>query len=584
MEQEQYVVRQISTGKGGIACSEKAGKTKVLFLKKDLSVMKTPRWISNQDLAKVPPVELTSHALRAYVRGEHSCAELLAQSCVWDNIVWPDFDCITPGDISALLEKISGSSPSQEVLEKESLVFSHLLGEAFQGEFLQWMTDRANDGKNIIVPADSTELLDVLIYEIKKAAFLASPGDVPAKILPQADDVHRAVWIMSQGGNLSGTCTLLCCRHAMPLLRANNYALLSDKEWMPFYTASVQFLYNHNDPLGLNEVAYAPYEDKCPLAGDWSASYDALIKLYELDKTRWDYANTLGYICYYGRNTDSNPNYKEARKWFSIGAAAGCFESMYKLGDMLAKGLGGKKDEQKAMSLYTAVYVETMDRFENGERDGKFADAAIRIGNAFRDGLVSPPLPELAMEFYMQAAFALRLRESYNETGDKSVKKRLIQSISSTAAQLPPVNDDTVFGIHVGKVAMPLLMHNYRVTFSVEVNDEGDMRMIFRRIAKEEQLEPGTIVWSIAPARWCATLRYVTLYGHDTRYIWLKNPGKDVECDSYDYDEENEKHCFYLDGEPVCTLTGGFYFINIEDLQDPMCAIEEPLHLETIEP
>ena len=48
----------------------------------------------------------------------------------------------------------------------------------------------------------------------------------------------------------------------------------------------------------------------------------------------------IGYIYYYGRCWDGQPQYDEAFRYFSVGAAGGIYESRYKLADMFAKGYG----------------------------------------------------------------------------------------------------------------------------------------------------------------------------------------------------------------------------------------------------
>jgi TPR repeat protein len=67
-----------------------------------------------------------------------------------------------------------------------------------------------------------------------------------------------------------------------------------------------------------------------------------MIRLFELTDNP-QYANTLGYIYYYGRCNNGVPEYDQAFYYFSYAAANGLYEGMYKLADLFWHGYGCKK-------------------------------------------------------------------------------------------------------------------------------------------------------------------------------------------------------------------------------------------------
>ena len=72
---------------------------------------------------------------------------------------------------------------------------------------------------------------------------------------------------------------------------------------------------------------------------DWEESRRLITKLFEKTENP-TYANTLGYIYYYGRCNKGVPEYDKAFQYFSIGATHGVMESMYKQADMYLSGKG----------------------------------------------------------------------------------------------------------------------------------------------------------------------------------------------------------------------------------------------------
>ena len=153
--------------------------------------------------------------------------------------------------------------------------------------------------------------------------------------------------------------------------------------------------------LALYTKGYACYGGNRLYHCDWYTSRDCMIRLFDkTDDPR--YANTLGYIYYYGRCNEGVPEYEKAFHYFGIAAANGMYEGMYKLADMFYHGYGCKESKRTARSLYGMVYEDCLKKFMAGENTD-FADAALRMGNVFAKGIDEEIDYTSAYYYYLQA-------------------------------------------------------------------------------------------------------------------------------------------------------------------------------------
>ncbi|MCR5303406.1 MAG: sel1 repeat family protein [Lachnospiraceae bacterium] len=197
------------------------------------------------------------------------------------------------------------------------------------------------------------------------------------------------------------------------------------EETQQFFKTCLDRLCEKKNPRAIQKRGYCYYVGTKVYPNDWVKARDAFIEYYEMTGDA-SAANTLGYIYYYGRCNGGEPEYDKAFKYFSIGHAYTYFESTYKLADMFANGYGVVKSGETAHQLYWSVYTETIEKFIRGEFECKFADAALRMGNCFRDGIGVDKEPDLAYYYYLQADLAIRKRmEVSDQYGDKTVFNRI---------------------------------------------------------------------------------------------------------------------------------------------------------------
>lgn len=211
--------------------------------------------------------------------------------------------------------------------------------------------------------------------------------------------------------------------------------------------------------------------------------------------------NALGYIYYYGRCTDGVPEYEKAFRCFSVGHAAGIHESTYKLGDMFAHGYGIVENDRIAFDLYRSVYDETHEDFVSEEPVSKFADAAIRMGNCYKEGIHVLQDPVRAMFYYLQAELALKDRmKACDLYGDQSVMNRLQESMDEVGTMF---HADTKYVSENPDIITGILDDNRPVEVKFRRYKSGEYKLTLTYRPFEYELEAPRIPLSVAECMYC---------------------------------------------------------------------------------
>ncbi|MGI6535264.1 MAG: tetratricopeptide repeat protein [Eggerthellaceae bacterium] len=261
------------------------------------------------------------------------------------------------------------------------------------------------------------------------------------------------------------------------------------------YVKTVNELAAENHPQALHEKAYACYGDGCAgFSQDWEASRDCLLKLEEISPDS-RYANTLGYIYYYGRCTNGTPEYDKAFYWFSIGAAGGSYESRYKLSDLFKKGTGCPKDMQTAESIIWELFNQNLPYFCTGERTSKFADIALRAGNIEREGLSGAPDADSAFAYYLMAKLAIRMRrQAMDYIGDESVERRIDKALADVLPESSFAEKQEK--LTFDESGLPRLLRfalgngrRMEMDYRWKDTDKGNLKLVFRVQDKKSELD-----------------------------------------------------------------------------------------------
>ena len=316
----------------------------------------------------------------------------------------------------------------------------------------------------------------------------------------------------------------------------------------------------------LERIAYDPYDRiENPTAADWKKSYDALKELCGMDPEQSAWPNTLGYLCYYGRHTGGERQYEEARAWFEKGAELCNIESTYKLADMLAGGLGGPEDGERALRMYLHMYLYCRDQFEGGLRESKFADTALRMGRVYHEGKIVEKDDLEALGYLLEAKYAIEWRKQYDQYGDETVEKNILRLIGECEQPPEEVRKRDQYGLGLGLVPRRILgATGEQMTIGIDVDDLGVARLEFRRKRKDGK-KPNRILWTVPPAMKCFMTDFVVIYGAEIREIRTSRPGEPVLCDRYEYNQEEDTYLFWLGDELRCRLRGGIYVLPMDE-------------------
>ncbi|MCR5593118.1 MAG: hypothetical protein K6F79_05165 [Saccharofermentans sp.] len=279
-------------------------------------------------------------------------------------------------------------------------------------------------------------------------------------------------------------------------------------------------------------------------------------------------ANALGFMHYDGRLTDGVPDYEQAFKYFSIGHTFGIYESTFKLAQMSLDGIYVAKNYELAAALIEAVYEDTRSRFEDGDVDCAFAEAALNMGNvqlkAFNIGPESAEYMRVqAYGFFIQAKYALSLRSF---PGGSISDRELIKSIDEKIGSF--IGDYKVHKASI-KSSYPGPLKDF-----VRYNSYGRYKLILKKL-KNDRIKMSIIRFprreSEEPLRTLLTYREFGCCSlTDSIHIIANNASVATDKNEVAFDDitlevnagERSKVVFYMGEKIVTTLEAQSFTIN----------------------
>lgn len=209
----------------------------------------------------------------------------------------------------------------------------------------------------------------------------------------------------------------------------------SEKQLKLFYKF-VDECCDENSEEALSIKGYGCYGGNDLFKCDWEESRKCIEKLFELTGDGV-YANSLGFIYYYGRVDDRKPNYNKAFQYFAVAGFQGNMESLYKLSDMFHDGQGIIKNELAAVKIITNLYESSYEQYCTGIYDAKFADIALRMGNLLFDECEEEQDYINTLIYYLQAKQAIDRRIKHDSFfGNKKVYDRIVEGLDKTKKKL----------------------------------------------------------------------------------------------------------------------------------------------------
>lgn len=323
-----------------------------------------------------------------------------------------------------------------------------------------------------------------------------------------------------------------------------------------------------DDVTALRVKGYSCYGGDRLYPCNWPISRDCMIRLF--DKTDDpQYANTLGYIYYYGRCTGGVPEYDKALPYFQYAAANGLYEGAYKLADMYAHGFGCKQSKRAAASLYRMVYSDSLKRFVQGD-SANFADAALRMGNIYAKGIHEKVDPKMAYGYYLQAEYAakLRLKES-DFFGYNTVLMSARKALEETRLQLPKDYFKDHLDFDSPQILEALTDERHRCALHRHRTVEGTWVLTGNRVPSRACSTPESVLVILPELNHCSLETAASMTVVDLKGIWFTRGCATVLYDAVCYDSELNRHEFYDNDTLVAWVAAEAYRIEAPEVLPP---------------
>jgi hypothetical protein len=330
-------------------------------------------------------------------------------------------------------------------------------------------------------------------------------------------------------------------------------------------------------PFAIEKMGYSYYGGGPLYECDWVKSRDCFLRLMDMDNVddsdKCDYANTLGYIYYYGRCNNMVPEYEPALKYFTIGALGGNHESIYKLADMYLNGYGTTKNTYIATELIYKVYEKAFEQFCIGNDSSKLADCALRLGTYYRKGLLADDTDSeernmrIAYYYYTVADFAIRRKKKKDYYGDNNVFISIQKELEKMYERYP-LDDTTVFKEDEPFLLQQIFHDGYSCKVTFEAKD-GDLEIKAERIKKPNLRLVEMMIICHPDQRTCELTKAVTETAEKVKDYNIINYQKSFIADNVRYDSKEQLLTFTHHGDKVATVHSDSFFHRIVPAKEP---------------
>ena len=319
----------------------------------------------------------------------------------------------------------------------------------------------------------------------------------------------------------------------------------------------------------LRVKGYACYGGNRLYPCDFNISRECIQRLYELTDNP-QYANTLGYIQYYGRCNGGTPQYEDSFRYFSVAAANGLFEGMYKLADHYRHGYACRQSDTTAKTLYEMVYHDSSRQFKEGHV-GNFPDAALRMALVYKDGIAIKADPERAWYYLLQADYAARLRSEDDDFfGNTTVVMNIRHAMEEVRPLLPEgyLKDTQCFEYPGILGAMTAEHHRCTLSFVKEDGQEG-VGLAVQRIPFADGEEPNKALITLGELSFCELTDSIRMQAKGNVVRWPAGENVTVRFDDCLIDRLAGRYWFLWDGTVVAWVKADGYWFTHEEPEAP---------------
>lgn len=272
---------------------------------------------------------------------------------------------------------------------------------------------------------------------------------------------------------------------------------MSEKELLQ-YVLYADELAGKKNTLGMQIKAAGCFGGDKAYACNWKRAKDLYLQLLELDENPHS-AAMLGHLYYDGRVGDGKPDYGKAFYYYSIGALGGHDEAALRLSDMFLKGEGVPKNAGIGYKLVWEQYKELLPFAADGEFDTRFPEAAWRAGEALRKNAELEEDYRQALQYLLQAEYALGERKKVrNGEAERLLERDInlsLQAVRRKTAEYPAgspyLHPDSFFGYLRD-------FYDGKAVFSLQYKDlaGGRKKLTIRRLDSWGEPRPILLTWT----------------------------------------------------------------------------------------
>ena len=336
-----------------------------------------------------------------------------------------------------------------------------------------------------------------------------------------------------------------------------------NEQTINWYRKAVEVACEKGDTAALEAKVYSFYGGNRMYECDWNKAEKMFKEMMDNQNIcgvrKAKYANSLGYIYYYGRTTEGKPDYDLAFKYFSIGAFNGYYESCYKLADMFQSGKGTIKNDTAAFNLIKWVLGESREDYLRGNHSN-FADAALRMGSMFEKGIVVEQNDLEALTFYLLAKDAINKRmENEDNYGDEKVAMAIDEALKRVEEKAPyeakqSLNSKDPF------IFESLLQEEYSARFEVKKTN-NKITISGRRIPLSDEDTPLPVMVVVPESRHVELCNVITYHLNKVSKLSVPKNNHFIADDILATERKDGKMTvdFILNNELVATIIAESY-------------------------
>ncbi len=520
---------------------------RIIKLDNDYAWLKYAGKFALSKLTLIPPKKITKNDLRNYFRMNNFYFKEVKDEFLKYNYVCTDTYLPSKDDLIALLINLK----IKNVLVEDYFSWVKDINFTFKDIYLPYKDISDNEMDKVLLKTDG----DLFAYVFSRIHDGVDESDDLefVKDLVDLDELISLISLHIKNEN-STVREYADCEKEIYLSYIDDQDILEEitPQQRELYKQFALDLAQKDNKVGLETCAYAYYGGNAVFECDWFKARDLLEKLY-LKYGLAGYANSLGYIYYYGRTNNGIAQDDLAFRYFSIGTAGGIYESACHQADMFYYGRGVTENKMQAISTYFNLYEENKEIFSDEYFDCKFADIALRLGTVFMSK--NDPNYEIAYFYLLQAEFAIKKRrETANFYGDDKVEDKIIQAITNCRKkvdmkpqkkliQSTPIYIKDLFG------------NNNRLRLHLKQLKNNRLKMEFETIADSEG-KADKHLFTFVPFDKCLLSDKMVIYAENVNICPDKT---EYVVTNYTYDENTVR--FYFFETLVLEITDADYVI-----------------------